>query len=74
MFVVREVVQFADHRAVLVIEAALPRPILLVRMAEMPFADDRRLVTGLLEALRHEPFGGVEAIAGHRGMTAVCRP
>ena len=43
MLLVREVIQLADHRAVLVVEAALPRPILLVGVAEMPLADDRRL-------------------------------
>ena len=64
VLVVREVIQLADHRAVLVVEAALLRPILLVGVAEMPFADDRRLVAGFLEALRHEPLGGVEAVGG----------
>ena len=62
VLVVREVIQLADHRAVLVVEAALLRPILLVRVAEVPLADDRRLVAGLLEALRHEPFGGVQPV------------
>ena len=47
---VREVIQLADHRAVLVIEAALLRPILLVGMTEMPFANDRRVVARFLES------------------------
>ena len=67
VLVVGEVIQLADHRAVLVVEAALPRPILLVGVAEMPFADDRGLVAGLLEALRHEPLGGVQAVGGDGG-------
>ena len=64
---VREVIQLADHRAVLVVEAALLGPILLVGVAEMPLADDGRLVAGLLEALRHEPLGGVEAVTRGAG-------
>ena len=74
VLVVREVIQLADHRAVLVIEAALLRPIFLVGVAEMPLADDRRLVAGLLEALRHEPLAGVQAVTETDGMTTVCRP
>ena len=70
----RVIIQLADHRAVLVIEAALPGPILLIRVAEMPLADDRRVITGFLEALRHEPLAGVEAVTGRAGMTIVCRP
>ena len=67
MLLVREVIQLADHRAVLVVEAALPGPILLVGVAKMPLADDRRLVAGFLEALRHEPLGGVQAVGGDGG-------
>src|SRR6185436_8671283 len=34
---------------------------------EMPFADDGRGVTGILEALRQEPLAGVEAVTGRAG-------
>src|SRR5262249_25303752 len=64
VFLVREVVQLADHRTVLVIEAALLRPILLIGVTEMPFANDGRIVAGFLETLRHEPLGGIQPIAG----------
>src|SRR5262250_1853199 len=33
----------------------------------MPFADDRGLIPRVLEALRHEPFGGVQPIVGRGG-------
>ena len=52
MLLVREVIDLADKRAVLVIEASLARPILLVAMAQMPFADDCGLVPRILERLR----------------------
>src|SRR5262249_12029725 len=54
---------FADHCAVLVVEAALLRPIFLVRVAQMPFANDRGFVAGFLQALWHEPFAGIESVA-----------
>ncbi len=72
--VVREIIQFANERAVLVIEAALPGPILQVGVAEMPLADDGRVVPGVLKALRHEPFVGGQAVIAGPGMTIVCNP
>src|SRR5262245_28263220 len=36
-------------------------------MAEMPFTNDGSVVTGLLEALGHEPFAGIEAVGGSSG-------
>ena len=49
-FLVRVVIQLADHRAVLVIEAALLRPIFLVGVAEMPLANDGCVISRFLEA------------------------
>ena len=63
---VREVIDLADHRAVLVIEAALLRPVFPVGMAEMPLADDRGLVARLLQALRQQPFVVSQAVGGDR--------
>ncbi|MFO0875344.1 MAG: hypothetical protein U0575_15435 [Phycisphaerales bacterium] len=64
---VGEVVDLADQRAILVIEAALTRPVLLVGVAKVPLADDRRLVPRLLERLRKQPFVGREAVGVARG-------
>jgi len=64
---VRGIVQLADHRAVLVVKASLLRPILEVGVAEVPFADDRRLVARVLEALRHEELRRIEAVVGRAG-------
>jgi hypothetical protein len=49
---VGEVVDLPDERAVLIIEAALSRPEFLVRMPEMPFADNGSLIASILEGLR----------------------
>ena len=62
MLLVGEVVQFADERPILVVESALARPVFFVGMAEVPFADDRRLVACLLQRLRQEPFVGRQAL------------
>src|SRR5262245_23416087 len=48
---VREIIDFADERPVLVVETALPRPILLIGVAEVPLADNRRGVASLLQRL-----------------------
>ncbi len=66
VLLVGEVVDLADERTVLVVEPPLLRPVLLVRMAEMPLADDGGLVAGLLERLRQQPFVGGQAV-GVRG-------
>jgi hypothetical protein len=51
MLLVREVVELSDQRAVLVIEAALFGPVLLIAVAEVPLADDRSLVASFLDSL-----------------------
>ena len=56
------IVHLTDHGSILVIEATLLWPILDVRMAKMPLADDRRRITRLLEALGHEILAGVQPI------------
>ena len=63
---VGEVVDLAEERAVLVVEPALPRPVLPVGVAEVPLADDRGPVAGLLQRLRQEPLLGVESVAAVR--------
>jgi len=62
VLLVREVVELADQRAVLVVEAALPRPVLAVGVTEVPLADDRGVVAGRAESLRQQPLAGVEAV------------
>lgn len=56
------IIQLADHRAILVIEATLFGPILNVSVSEMPLADDGRVVAGILEALWQQPFVGGQAV------------
>ena len=56
VLLVREVVDLADQRPVLVVEAALFRPVLAIGVAEVPLADDRGLVAGFLERLRQRHF------------------
>ncbi len=64
---VGEVVEFADHRAVLVLEPALPGPVLRVRVAEVPLADDGGEVPRVLQALGQEPLIGVQPVRRDRG-------
>ena len=59
-----EVIDLADHRAVLVVEAALARPILAIGVAEVPLADDGGAVTRVLERLRQQPLIGRQAVFG----------
>ena len=62
VLLVREVVDLADQRAVLVVEAALPGPVLPVGVAEVPLADDGGVVAGLLERLGQQPLVGRQAV------------
>src|SRR5262249_54967375 len=59
---VREVVDRSDERPVLVVEAALPGPVLAVGVAEVPLADDGGLVASLLEGLGKEPLVGAQPV------------
>ena len=54
---VGEIVDIAKPEAVLVIEAALGRPVGFLELAEVPLAADGRLVAGLAQCLRQSPFG-----------------
>ena len=67
VLLMREIIQFADHSAVLVVKAALLGPILLVCVPKMPLTDDSCVVAGLFQALRHQPFGGVQPVRSGRG-------
>src|SRR5262245_31169364 len=59
---VGEVVDLADQRTVCVTKSALPWPEFLVRMAEMPFADNGSLITSVLECLWQQPLVSRKAI------------
>src|SRR5262249_24807368 len=61
---VREVIDLADERAVLVVEAALSWPIFVVGVAKVPLTDDRGGVAGLLQRLWQEPFVGRQTVLG----------
>ena len=69
-----EVVHFAHDVAVEVVEAAVLRPILLVGVTEVPFADHGRLVADLLEGLRkvRSSVGNPKVWLGK--ITNVCSP
>src|SRR5262249_58233104 len=56
VLLMREVIDLAAEWPVLVVEAALPGPVLAVGMPEVPLADDRGLVARLLERLRQQPL------------------
>src|SRR5262249_21334775 len=75
VLLVSEVVDLTDQRSVLVIEASLSRPVLGVRMSEMPLADDGSVVTGVLESLRQQIFVGWQSPGvsrrNHQGLQAV---
>ena len=58
----REIVDLAYHRAVVVVETALAGPELAVGMAQVPLADHDGLVACLLEGLRQQPFVGRQTI------------
>ena len=62
-----EVIQLADHRAVLVVEAALPGPVFLVSVPEVPLADNGSLIARLFQGLRQEPFARVQPVRGDGG-------
>lgn len=66
MLLVREVVELANHRTVLIVKAALLGPILPVRVTQMPFPDDGGVVSGLSQRLWHEPFVCCQAVGAHR--------
>jgi hypothetical protein len=53
-----EIVDLADERSVLVIEAPLAGPEFAVGMAKVPFADYGRLIARFLEGLRQQPLVG----------------
>ena len=59
----REVVDLAEQRSVLVIEPALPRPILAIGVPEVPLAHDRGPVARLLQDLGQQPFVSGQPIA-----------
>ena len=62
-----EIVDLAQHRAVVVVEAALPGPVFLVGMADMPFADHRGVVAGIAQRLRQGVLVGIQAVLAGRG-------
>jgi len=58
-----EIVDLADERTVLIVEAALARPVFRVGVAQVPFADDRGFISCVLQRLRQQPFVGWQAIS-----------
>ena len=57
-----EIVDLADHRAVVVVETALAGPELAIGMAQVPLADHDGLVTCLFKGLRQQPLVGRQTI------------
>ena len=61
VLLVGEIVELANERPILVIEPALARPIFGIGVAEVPFADNRRLIAGVLQRLGQKPLVGRQA-------------
>jgi len=58
MLFVSEIVDFADERTILIIEAALSRPILRIGMTEVPLPDDCGVVARIMEGLGDQVLVG----------------
>ncbi len=77
MLLVGEIVDLAEERPIMMVEAALERPVGPVRVAEVPLADEDGLVAGLFQGLRQEPLVGRKAISMRRrdrDLEAVAEP
>jgi len=70
-----EEIHFTQHVAIKVIEPAVLRPILPVRMAEMPLAHQISLVSRISERLRQGPLVGGQGRRCDLGRSpSVCKP
>src|SRR5438552_8487146 len=77
MLLVGKIIELANEWAVLVIEPALPGPVLTVGMSEVPFTDHRGVVPRILEHLRQEILVECEAVSGlarnHQSLQAITK-
>src|SRR5215831_2010997 len=74
---VSKVVDLTEDRPVLVVEPALPWPVLAIGMSEVPLAHNSGLVTRLLQGLGQKPLVGGQAVltgrGNHRSLQAVAK-
>src|SRR5579862_3237230 len=57
-----EMIDFSDQRPIGIVKTALAWPILLVRVTQVPLANDRRLISRLSQSLRQQELVGGKAV------------